>query len=112
LKHLKTYILALALAIPAVGYAADPADNATSVTVRYNDLDLDKSADAAILLQRIDDAAMAACGASSASLRDYRESVRHSACHEASMSRALAALNLPAVNRLYRTQPYTVAATD
>lgn len=101
MKYLVACALSLTLLAPAVSYAAEPAQDASVVKVRYNDLDLSKSADAAVMLRRVEAAALEACGAADSSLREYRQAVRGSACYDASMSRAVSALNATAVSALY-----------
>lgn len=101
--------MALALAMPAVSFAADAADTTTAVPVRYHGLDLNKSSDAAVLLKRIDDAATEACGAPRFSLREMRQAVRSSACHEQGMARAVAGLNAPTVTALYNNRTVVMA---
>lgn len=101
MKHITVCALLLALLTPVVSYAADSAEDVVAVNVRYGDLDLGKSADAAVMLRRIDAAASQACGASDFSLKEYRLAVGRSSCHQESMSRAVAALNARAVSALY-----------
>lgn len=102
---------ALALAIPAAGQAAAARDDQpVSVKVRYGDLNLTQTHDAAVMLRRLDNAALESCGASKFSLREYRAAVRDSACYHDSMNRALADLGSPTVNALYRERPVTVAS--
>jgi len=104
--------VALAFAAPAVSYASNLANNTTQVAVRYHDLDLNKSADAAILLKRVDAAATEACGASPFSAAGYRQAVRRSACHQAATNRVVAALNAPTVTALYSTQAVRLAGGE
>ncbi len=104
--------LALALAVPAIGYAAERADTTTAINVHYGDLNVSRPGDAAILLQRIDAAALDACGASSFSFREYRQSVRHSACYNDSMRRAVTALNLPALTASYDDRASGAVSSD
>lgn len=103
------WALAVALAAPVVSYAAG-ADRTTMSPVRYHDLDLNNPADAARLLKRIDIAASEACGASAFSLREHREAVRSSACHEQGMRRAVVAVNAPTLTALYNSRTVLVAA--
>jgi UrcA family protein len=110
LKQVMVLALALALSAPAVSHAAG-ADRTTMTPVRYDDLDLDNAADAAVLLKRIDHAASEACGASAFSLREYRQAVRNSACHEEGMSRAVATVNAPTVTAIYNSRTVLVATS-
>ena len=109
MKNFLVPVLALALAGPAVAMAASTNDATTSVVVSYHDLDLNRSKDAAIALKRIDSAAMRACGASTFSLREYKDAVRQSDCHRDGMNQAIASLNAPLVQALYREHGMQVA---
>ena len=110
MKNLVIAALGLLLAAPAVGHAAEAANDGTSVRVAYGDLDLTRSKDAGLALERLRTAALEACGASDVSLREYRESVKLSVCYRASLDRAVTALNAPLVGTLYQDRgPVTVA---
>lgn len=100
---MKTPVLfALALAAAAPFATAAHADRPTAVEVRFNDLDLNNPADAAVMLGRLNNAAMQACGAAPfASLHEYRLAIRRSSCYASSLSRAVSELNAPALNALY-----------
>ena len=93
--------LAFALAAPVVSQAAVFADDHSAVNVRLRDVDPNQPSGATVVLARLDTAATEACGASSFSLSEYRRVVRNSACHAASLERAVAALNAPLVTELY-----------
>jgi len=93
--------LALGLAIPGASLASATSEDHASVSVRYSDSDLAGPKAAADLLRRIDGAAMEACGAPEASLREYRWAVEKSACYNVGVSRAVADLNVPEVTALY-----------
>jgi UrcA family protein len=100
---MKTPIL-FALALAAATPAAMPAyaDGPAAVGVRFSDLNLNQPTDAAIMLDRLDQAAMQACGAFPfSSLREYRVAVRGSQCFTRSLSRAVAELNAPEVTAVY-----------
>jgi UrcA family protein len=106
---MKTPLLfALALAVAAPVAAAAHEDGPMTVEVRYGDLDLNKPDDAAIMLGRLNEAALQACGAAPfESLREYRLTIRHSRCYVRSLSRAVGELNSPtltaAFDREYRS---------
>lgn len=103
---MKTPIL-FALALAAAAPVAMPAyaDRPTSVGVRFADLDLSQPAGAAIMLDRLDQAAMQACGAFPySSLREYRVAIRGSRCYVRSLSRAVADLDAPQVTAMYEHQ--------
>ncbi len=103
---MRTPIL-FALALAATAPIAMPAyaDSPTSVGVQFGDLHLNQPVDAAIMLDRLDQAAMQACGASPfSSLREYRLAIRGSRCYARSLSRAVADLNAPEVTAMYEHQ--------
>jgi len=94
-------LFALALAAPAV---AAPTVT-TSIAVSPAGLDLSTAAGAETMANRLDRAAVRACGASDFSLRDYQQAVRRSACYRDAMGQALTALNAPAVSAALRATP-------
>jgi UrcA family protein len=105
------FAVALGLAASAAGgafaqseYQASRSDFervTTAVPVTYGDLDLSSHDGAAVMLGRLQHAAINACGASDFSVKDYRFAVKRSACFRQSMDRAVADLGAPAVTRLY-----------
>jgi UrcA family protein len=100
---MKTPIL-FAMALAAAAPVAMPAhaDGPTAVAVRFNDLDLNQPTDAAIMLSRLDQAAMQACGASPfGSLREYRLSIRRSRCYANSLNHAISLLNVPELTAMF-----------
>lgn len=105
MKRLMASALAFCLMISIAGAAMAQGDTATQVPVRYGDLDVSSTSGAAVMLQRIDDAATEACGAPWGSLREYRLSVQRSVCHRESMERAVAAVDLPALSALFQQRP-------
>lgn len=101
----KTLIFAASLALlaAAAAQAATPADSVpSSLRVSYRDLDLNNPSDATIMLQRLRDAALQACGAFPGSFPDYRRAVEASACYKQSLDRAVNDLGVPAVSQLYQ----------
>ena len=116
MKKIMICALALALAAPAAAsFAASRSDDTTVlVQVKYQDLDLKSARDAALLLKRLDNAALEACGASSFSLPDYRAAVRHSPCFGAATSRAVASIASPTLTAMYsaHTDNHALAAVD
>ena len=91
----------LALGAPAAALADEAHDPAPAVKVGYRSLDLSRPQGAAVLTQRLESAALSACGASPFSMREVREAVKRSACFHESMDRALADLNAPSVSEYY-----------
>jgi len=100
---------ALALAVPTLSLAQPREDQSVSVAVSYADLDLSRPHEARILLERVSRAALEACGASEASLPEYKDAVRRSACYRENIEQAVAAIHAPTVSALYNEHP-TVAA--
>lgn|GEM_PF-986350 len=99
-------ILAALLAALAVSARAEPSAQITrEVAVRFDDLDLSKTADAQLLLKRLHAAASQACGgrpfaqnmnpALAALLEEYRK------CRNGAVAGAVASLRSPAVDRLF-----------
>jgi UrcA family protein len=81
----------LALSTPALAAGDEP----TAVSVRHVDLAVGTRADADKLLGRLGEAALEACGASSFSLSQYRQAVRHSPCWRASMTDVVQRIDNP-----------------
>jgi UrcA family protein len=103
---------AFALIAPAISHAAVD-DSATAVKVSYQDLDLSRSSGATVMLQRLDQASLEACGASQFSVRDYRDAVQRTDCYRDGVQQAVANLNAPAVTRLYnKDASVTVASSE
>lgn len=105
MKRLMASALAFCFTIPFAGAAMAQTDTATQVPVRYGDLNVSNASGAAVMLQRIDDAATEACGAFKGSLREYRLVVQRSTCHRESMERAVAAVDSPALSALFQQRP-------
>lgn len=98
-------LFAMALAATAPVALPAHADRPTAIGVRFNDLDLNRPADAAIMLGRLDEAALQACGASPFSLREYQLAIRHwSRCYADSLGRAVSELNAPALTAVYERE--------
>ncbi|MCR5876309.1 UrcA family protein [Phenylobacterium sp. J426] len=98
-------IALIACAAPAAGSAAP-----LTAVVRYGDLDLSRSDDAAMMMRRIDRAALSACGASKVSVRELQRAVREGPCFQETLARTVSALNAPAVSAIYREQMPQMAA--
>ena len=94
-------VAGLAFAAPAI---AQPVVT-TSIAVSPAGLDLATPTGAALMANRIDRAAVSACGASGFSARDVQNEVRRSACYRDAVGQALTALNAPAVNAALRAAP-------
>jgi UrcA family protein len=88
---------ALALATLSTSIARAEPDVAVAVEAQ----DLDSPRDAQVLLGRLGEAAMEACGAFQGSLIDYRWAVSHSTCYRAKLDAAVAQVDSPILSRLY-----------
>jgi len=108
-KTLMFCAIALTLAAPAASQAA-AGEESVAIAVRHGDLNLTQSRDAAIMVRRLDTAALQACGASSFSLREVQQATRESACFKDSMNRAVAALGSPTVNAIHRDRGASLAS--
>lgn len=91
-------ILALTLAAPMAAAAAEPATR--SIAVSYGDLDLSSARSAEVLAGRVDRAALRACGASPASVREVRDQTRASGCYQQAVQQAAAQLPAPLATSL------------
>ena len=118
---IKTIMLSAACAIAATAVAgaamaqgeSDAARSIyreqVSVPVSYADLDLSSASGATTMLHRLNDAALNACGADDSSVSEYKWAVRESSCYHASMDRAVAALDAPAVTQLWQAHAVPAA---
>ena len=98
-------LFALALATAAPVAIPAHADRPSAVAVRFDDLDLNRPSDAAVMLGRLDQAALEACGATPfASLREYQQAIRWSRCYANGMDRAVSELDAPALTALYERE--------
>jgi UrcA family protein len=103
-KSILLFAASLTLLGPAVVQAETSADSVqVSQRVSYRDLNLSDPGDAAVMLQRLRDAALETCGASPFSVPDYRRAVEASACYRDSLDRAVDQLGVPAVSRLHQS---------
>ena len=93
------YAAGMALAATAFGPAI-AAEHAPQVTVHFADLDLSGDRDAAVLMARLEKAALEVCGGSQFSVPDYRRAVEHSACYRQSVNQAVDAVGAPTLVRL------------
>ena len=96
----------LALSAPLLAHAQPQSqsvssDQTVSVAVHYGDLDLSSPRQAAVLLDRVNQASLEACGASEFSAPEYKAAVRESDCYRANVQQAVAAIDAPAVTNIY-----------
>jgi len=109
MKKILLLALGFVAAASTAALAAPASEDTHVVTVRYGDLNPNRTADAQRLLVRLDAAAANACGASTFSFREVKDEVRRTACYHASMDRAVAAVNTPAINSLYAQRAQQLA---
>lgn len=100
-------VAATTIAAPTIGHAADAPVGMTRTSVPVRGVNLRPASRAAArrLLARLGDAAMAACGADSASLRELRLEARASACWRDAMADAVARIGSPALTAAYGPAP-------
>ncbi|MHB8283380.1 MAG: UrcA family protein [Caulobacteraceae bacterium] len=99
-----TLLTLAALALPALAHATPSADltsDTAHVKVSFSDLNLDRTRDASVLLERVQTAALESCGASTFSLPDYRDAVQRSACYRAGVAQAVGQIDAPKLTALY-----------
>jgi UrcA family protein len=95
----KSIIIAASLAFAAAGLGSASADE-RQITVHFGDLDLAGDHDAAVLMGRLQRAALEACGGSTFSVPDYRRAVEHSACFRNTVNKAVDTVGAPTLVRL------------
>ncbi|HEY0437329.1 MAG TPA: UrcA family protein [Phenylobacterium sp.] len=109
-----TICLSAALAGPVAAQTsrhADPLNDAPRMSIRYDDLDLARAPGAAVMLQRIKNAAGAACGPQPSTVLSVGDVRRYASCVRTNMDAAVKAVNAPRVTAFYRAQaPLTVVA--
>lgn len=107
--------LSAAIAAPVAAQTSrhsDPLNDAPRMSVRYGDLDLTKTEGAVVLLQRIKNAAGAACGSEPSTLVNIGDVQRYNACVRKNMDVAVAAVNAPQITAFYQARaPLTVIAS-
>jgi UrcA family protein len=101
----KVYALAAAATLMFAGVAS-AGEQRMEMAVRYDDLDLGLAKDAAIMVERLDQAAARVCGVKQISDPGYRLIRTHliagySACHEQAMQTALSRLESQEVRHAY-----------
>jgi len=110
MKVLGLIAAAAVLATPLAASADEPVAT-SSIAVNKAGLDLSSQRDATRLLVRLDRAALSVCGASTFSFRQVQDATRASECYRQSMDQAVASLNSPTVNAIYRERaPLRLAA--
>lgn len=96
-----------ALAVALCAAQGQPtAQTRGDVTMRYDDLNLNRERDARVMLQRLAEAAHRACGGSPY-LRDHSPGTgpfveaEYRSCRDAALAQAVASLHAPTVSRLF-----------
>jgi UrcA family protein len=100
--------LTLAVAVPSAALAAGEVN--TAVAARLDDLDLRRADHAALMLRRLETAAVRACGASAFSFRDYQDAVRRSDCYRESLNQAVTSLGAPLVTAAHQELAISLAS--
>ena len=104
---------AMALTLLSLSYGSSPAaqnvaagEEAYAVTIRHADLHPTSPRAVRAMLNRLAEAAMTACGASSFSLREVKASVRASTCWRDGMADVLARIGDPLLTAAYDDQEH------
>jgi UrcA family protein len=100
------FALGCAFAMAAAAPASFAEQRQMDVRVAYGDLDLSGPHGSAVLLHRLHDAALIACGASEFSNADMQRSVERSACFHESLGRAVADVDAPTLTHLYNDHAF------
>jgi UrcA family protein len=109
-RLLKVSVAAVALAAFAQGAYAQPNSGydvtAEQVSVNYGDLNIGNEGDAQVMLDRIDHAAIHACGSAPSSYPNFDVAPGYArqdfeACRTAAVSKTVAALGAPVLSRVY-----------
>jgi UrcA family protein len=99
-------VIGMALAIAAASLVADIAsakEQGASTVVRYSDLDLTQSADAARLYARLKYASKKVCN--SYDTRELRTQSLYASCFDAALSKAVAQVNDTKLSSLHAAEP-------
>lgn len=96
-------VLAIAAATLVADIASAGEHDAASTVVRYSDLDLTQSSDAARLYARLKYAAQKVC--SSYDSRDMNVQRLHDACYDAALSNAVARVDDAKLSSLHAAEP-------
>jgi UrcA family protein len=96
-------ILPIAAAGLCLAFACEASaqEYAPSVQVAVDEWQISTPEGAHVLLSRLGDAAMEACGAFQGSLFEYRSAVAHSHCFRAKLDQAVAQVDSPVVSQVY-----------
>jgi UrcA family protein len=106
-----------AMSVAGAAMAQGEADAARSVyreqvavPVTYGDLDLSSPDGAQVMLHRLHEAALNACGADDGSVTPYKWAIHRSNCYHRSMDQAVADLGAPTVTQLYQARAVDAAS--
>jgi UrcA family protein len=95
-------VLSLAASAVSLPAAAQSVDEPVSITVSYADLDISHAAGAAVLLRRLQSAAVKACGGAP-DIRVLGEEAAFEKCRVAAVTRAVAQVNSPQLTAQAKT---------
>lgn len=98
------FLATAAFAGPALAQTATTENSARAMPVRYNDLDLRQSADAAALLSRLRQAAVASCAPDQATQSNARIRRAIDRCRDQAVASAVAQINQEELTRLHAAQ--------
>jgi UrcA family protein len=109
MNSLKTLIPATALAAlySCTPVWADTSETPRSITVHFEDLNINSARGAARLFQRIEYAAKDVCGGNLRSQRELVLSSLYKTCVRGAIAGAVARVNHPAVTQYAAARPYT-----
>jgi UrcA family protein len=112
---MKTMIIA-ALGLASIAGAACAEDalssDRTIIRVGFDASSVATPQAARNLLSRLGAAAMQACGAYPGSVREYRLTIKRSACYQNKLDQAVAQVDSPVLSRVYDSQGPMMVATE
>ena len=97
-----TTMLISALALSSQLAHGGPAPDVLSMTVKFADLDLTRSADAAVLYERLKGAGQTVCAPFDGRSRDLGSQVHFKQCVKSAIGTAVARIDRPALTAYYR----------
>jgi UrcA family protein len=100
-NHIISAIVLVAFTAPGLAAAAAPAANSTpALSIRYNDLDLQSTQDAKVMLHRIRKTAVEICHPGETG---FEATARFETCYQKTVDQAVAKLNAPRVTDALNT---------
>jgi UrcA family protein len=101
----RTVLASLVLVTSAGAVHAQAYETAPTVVVKYSDLNINTTAGAAALVERLDRAVRVSCGGSSLDRVDLTRIQQFNGCRQAAMSQAVAKINSPLVYAASHVSP-------